>query len=282
MKIKKLTKTLLFIPGFKTLFLKKLQNINTDKYVIDLEDSVPENFKNKARSNLKNIEKFGLRNKDIFVRINLDKKKISDDLKSCAKAKIKSFIIPKIRTSQDINFIEKLIFKHLRIKAYKIYVLIETAMSLVNLKEICSSSKNIKGLIFGAEDYLDDMNNYDFYNSSNINFARSMIPIYAHAFNLDCIDTPFLDLENKNGYENHLKVSKSMGYNGILIVHPKQCLLANKYYRPSLASYKLAKNILRVQKSHKYEKKNISKFRGKLVGPPLVKRAKKILNFFNE
>ena len=41
----KLIKSLLFIPGHKTVYLKKLKKTIADAFVVDLEDSVPVNKK---------------------------------------------------------------------------------------------------------------------------------------------------------------------------------------------------------------------------------------------
>ena len=62
---------------------------------------------------------------------------------------------------------------------------------------------------------------------ANINFPRALIPIYAHAYNINCIDTPYLNLVDQKSFKAHLKISKSLGYTGILNIHPKQCKLTN-------------------------------------------------------
>ena len=274
-----LIKSLLFVPGHKKEYLKDLNSINCDAMVIDLEDAVPWNKKKNARKNLENFKKFSLK-KNLFVRVNYDKINLEDDIKSCAKLKISSFVLPKIETSKDIKFIQKIIKKYSKFKNFSFLILIESAKAIINLKDICEASNNINGLIFGAEDYLNDINILDFNNNANINFPRALIPIYAHAYNINCIDTPYLNLVDQKSFKAHLKISKSLGYTGILNIHPKQCKLTNINYSPSKSDYKIAKTIIDSNKSYKYQNQNISVLKNKLVGPPMIKRAKKIIKYF--
>jgi citrate lyase subunit beta / citryl-CoA lyase len=280
MKIKKI-RSLLFVPGHKINFLKDLSNIEADAFAIDLEDAVPTNKKENARSNLHYIKSSKLF-KEIFVRINYDKENLIPDIISCNKTGIRNFILPKINSKKDIKFIQKLFSKYLKIKKYNIMILIESSQAIINLKEICSSSKKINGLMFGAEDYLNDINILEFYNKTNIDYPRSIIPLYAHAFKLNCIDTPYLNLKDTNKFKQHLADSKSLGYTGILNIHPNQCVKSNKNYSPTKADFQIAKKIVNSNKMQKYQNQNISVLRNKLVGPPLIKRAKKIIDYFDE
>ena len=276
----KLIKSLLFIPGHKTVYLKKLKKTIADAFVVDLEDSVPVNKKHIARKNLEEIKKSDFHN-NLYVRLNNDPNNLKPDIISCSKAKITSYVLPKINFAKDVKYIEKIIYKYSKFKKLNFFVLIESTKAIINLKEICNSSKNIKGLIFGAEDYLNDLNILEFYTNTNINFPRAIIPIYANAYNLNCIDTPYLNLSNLKEYKNHLKISKNLGYNGILNIHPNQCLIANNNYSPSKSDYKIAKKIISANKNFRYKNQNISVMEKKLVGPPMLKRAQKIIDYFD-
>ena len=271
----------MFVPAHKTKFLNKLDKAISDAVVNDLEDAVPTNKKKLARKSLEKINKSKF-SKNLFVRINNDPKNLLPDIISSTKAKIDSYVFPKIDSSNDVKFIEKKIKKYSKLKKLNFFILIESSKAIINLKEICTSSKNIKGLIFGAEDFLNNLNILEFYDDTNIDFPRALIPIYANAFNLNCIDTPYLNLTNLNKFKSHLKKSKNLGYTGLLNINPKQCKLTNQNYSPSKENYNIAKRILNSNKSQRYQNQNISVLKNKLVGPPLIKRAKKIVDYFDE
>ena len=113
----------------------------------------------------------------------------------------------------------------------------------------------------------------------NLDYPRSIIPIYAHAYGMDAIESPYLNLKDKKGYKRYLTKAKSYGYTGILNVHPSQCVLANKLFYPTKKEFAVSKLIINSNKKLKYQNQNISVLKNKLVGPPMIKRAKKILEF---
>ena len=73
-----------------------------------------------------------------------------------------------------------------------------------------------------------------------------------------------------------------LGYSGLLLIHPKQIILSNKFYMPSIKDIKIANQIINSNKSKKYEGQNISVLKNKLIGPPMIKRAEKILNLYKK
>ena len=77
----------------------------------------------------------------------------------------------------------------------------------------------------------------------------------------------------------YLNKAKSYGYTGILNVHPSQCDLANKLFYPTKKEFAVSKLIINSNKKLKYQNQNISVLKNKLIGPPMIKRAKKILEF---
>ncbi len=275
---KKYIKSMLFVPAHKKNFFLLLNKTSSDCVVFDLEDSVPINQKEHARKNLVNIEK-KISPKKSFLRINYDLKYLNSDLKLFCRSKFSAIVLPKIKSSLDIRKIEKKILKLKKDKKFKIFVLVETAEAIINLKEICKSSKRISGLIFGAEDFLNDMNTIGFNRDVNLDYPRSVIPIYAHAYGMDAIESPYLNLKDKKGYKRYLTKAKSYGYTGILNVHPSQCVLANKLFYPTKKEFAVSKLIINSNKKLKYQNQNISVLKNKLVGPPMIKRAKKILEF---
>ena len=73
-----------------------------------------------------------------------------------------------------------------------------------------------------------------------------------------------------------------MGYSGLLLIHPSQINLTNKFYMPSNKDLEIAKQILASNKTKKYEGQNISVLKNKLIGPPMIRRAQKIIDLYNK
>lgn len=281
-------RSLLFIPAHKINYLDKLKkNSYPDAIAFDLEDSVPKNKKEdgekKIQNYFKNINNF---NNQIYVRIDIENKKLDKTLKKIIHKKLTGIILPKINDSKDILDFEKKI-KSIEVKKQikkktNFFILIETCKAIINLEMIATSSRRIKGLIFGEEDLMNDLNHLSFKDNPNTDFIRTKINLVAKSNNLISIDTPYLYPKNITGLKKYIMMSKKFCFDGLLLIHSNQIKIANNLYKPNIQDYRTSKKIISSNKPKKYQEQNISILKGKLVGPPMVKRAKKIIINYNK
>ena len=278
-----MNRSLLFVPGHKIEYIKKLKKPFPDVLVIDLEDSVPNNKKEEALlKTQKFFKKNKIFNKIIYVRINYDGKIISKDLKKLINKKITGFIIPKVKYDFEISkFIKFLNFQE-KIRKFKkklkISFIVETVQAVLNLKKLLKFSNRINFIIYGEEDYHAEINDINFNDKLENDYAKKYIPIVAKANNIQAIYTPYLYLKNKKGLKKRILNSINLGYSGLLLIHPSQIEISNKYFYPLKKDLVIANDIIKSNRSRKYEGQNISVLKNKLVGPPMIKRAQKIVN----
>ena len=128
-----LFRSLVFVPGNNTRFLEKAKSLPAAIVCFDLEDSVPDKEKKKARTLIKNILK--QRNKyspDVFVRTNsLESGLIEADLKEVVQKGIDGIVIPKVNSAKELKKIEKTILsleKKRKIKGIRLMPSIESAL----------------------------------------------------------------------------------------------------------------------------------------------------------
>ena len=281
-------RSLLFIPAHKISYIDNLSKNNyPDAIAIDLEDSVPTN--KKKEGTLKILDFFKKKNsfkKKIYIRVDAEDKEIDKTLKKIIDNKLTGIILPKINDLKEVLYFEekikKIELKKKLKKKIQFLILIETCKAVLNLESIALSSKRIKGLIFGAEDLMNDMNYLDLKENPNTNFIKSRINLVAKANNLISIDTPYLYPKNITGLKKYITMSKKFCFDCLLLIHSNQIKMANNLYKPNIEDYKVSKKIVSSNKSSKYEGQNISLLKGKLVGPPMIKRAKKIIINYNK
>ena len=273
------SRSLFFVPAHIEKFLEKSIQLEADVIILDLEDSVPFKLKKLAR---KNVELYATKIKPLkplFVRINsINSSEAKLDIKLISKIKIDGVIIPKVLNKLCIEkFIEtfKLFSSQ---KPTNIYPLIECAKAIQNLQDISTSSNIIKGLIFGHEDYLNDLGGLDIEGNENLVYPRSKIIVAAKANNLIAIDTPFLNLKDKERtYEYALK-GRRMGFDGMLVLHPEQISSVNSGYSPSIEEINIALEIISNYESNKSEGRSITYDGGKFIAPPIIKQSRNLLN----
>ena len=272
------SRSLFFVPAHIEKFLEKSIQLEADIIILDLEDSVPNKLKKLAR---KNIELYATKIKSLkplFVRINsINSSEAKSDIKLISKIKIDGVIIPKVLNKLCIEkFIEtsKLFSPQ---KPTFIYPLIECAKAIQNLKDISTSSSLIKGLIFGHEDYLNDLGGFDIEGNENLVYPRSKIIVAAKANNLIAIDTPFLNLKDKERtYEYALK-GRHMGFDGMLVLHPEQISSVNSGYSPSIEEINRALELISNYESNSSEGRSISYNGGNFIAPPIIKQSRNLL-----
>ena len=106
-----LFRSLIFVPGNNPRFLEKAKSLSADIVCFDLEDSVPDKEKKKARTLIKNaLKKRSQYPASIFARTNSpDSNKIEADLKEIVKKGVDGVVIPKVNSAKELKKIEKTI-----------------------------------------------------------------------------------------------------------------------------------------------------------------------------
>jgi len=284
--VKYLMRSLMFVPGHNEKLILSAAKSSADVILLDVEDSVPYSIKQTARDSIKKFVSEGtFRDFEVFVRINeLESGFLLQDIVQLTIEGVTGFLFSKTNTGTDIIFLDKLLEsiereRNFPVGKFKIIPILETAASIVNANEIATASKRIVAIGFGSEDFVSDLEGIrDFDTNTSIFTPRALVAMIARTHNLIPIDAAYIKVHDLVGLEEHLKVSKTLGYAGMWILHPKQNELANKYYSPSEEEIKGAYDILELSKEADLLGKGVAIINGKFIGPPLVVKAKHIID----
>jgi len=278
-----LFRSLIFVPGNNPRFLEKAKSLSADVVCFDLEDSVPDKEKKKARILIKNtLKKRNQYSASIFVRTNSpDSGKIAADLKEIVQKGIDGIVIPKVNSAKELKKIEKTISsleKKRKIKGIRLMPSIESALGVVNCYEIASASKRIDALVFGIFDLLNDMGiEYTKGNPIGAKYSRYKVPVAATAAGVAAIDGIWQDLKDKNGFTQDCKVGKSLGYSGKSVIHPDQIKTVHKIFHPSKPEIAWAKKVCNVYEKSTKKGKGATVVDGKMIDEVHYKWAKAVL-----
>jgi len=278
-----LFRSLVFVPGNNPRFLEKAKSLPADIICFDLEDSVPDKEKKKARALIKNTLKQRKKySPDIFVRTNSPKSgMIEADLKEIIQKGIDGIVIPKVNSAKELKKIEKTISsleKKRKIKGICLMPSIESALGVMNCYEISSSSKRIVALIFGIFDLLNDMGiEYIKGNPPGAKYSRYKVPVAATAAGVAAIDGIWQDLKDKNGFTKDCQVGRSLGYVGKSVIHPDQIQTVHKIFHPNKTEIEWAKKVCSVYEELTKKGKGATVVEGKMIDEVHYKRAKALL-----
>ena len=282
-----LMRSLMFVPAHNQHLLESSLRREADVLLLDIEDSVPQCDKQTARDNIKEFAKYISETKEkiVFARVNdRESGELLRDLYQLTIPGITGFVYPKSTKGEDVYFVGKLLEtieyeKGLPIGTFKVIPLIETTGAVMNIMDICNACPNrVVAVAFGCEDYVSDMHGQHDPEGQSIFWARNMIVNGARACGVAPIDTVHIDVHNLEDLERNLMLSKKLGFEGMLVLNPKELPLVHHYFSPSDEEVAWAREMVALCDEAKAEGKGVALMNGKFVGPPMLKMAQNILD----
>lgn len=285
MKTNFLTRSLMFVPAHNDRLMQSAARSDADVLLLDIEDSVqPVENKQIARNNIiRYIEEGVFANRIIFPRINdRESGQLLKDVMQIAIKGVTGFMYPKARCGEDIYFIGKLLDtieydKGFEQGTFKLIPIIETTGAVMNIQDICTASPRVVAVAFGCEDYVTDLEGKHDIEGQSIFFARNMIVNGAHNCGVAAIDTVHIRVHDLEDLEHNLILSKKLGFDGMLILNPKELPLCHRYYSPSPEEVEWAEEMIQLTEEAVREGKGVAVKDNKFIGPPMLKMAQDIL-----
>ena len=282
-----LMRTALFVPGNRPDRIEKAFNTEADVIIIDLEDAVPLSEKEICRSSVREkVAQYA--DRMMLVRVNaLDSPFIKGDLDETITKGVKGIILPKVERADDIHDINKLLLevekkRSLPEGAVRVFPLIESAAAVQHVYEIVSTKtkpERLYTVAFGAADYTLDMGIEMTMEGNELYYARSKIAIACRAAAIDPpIDTPFMiDLKNTEALIYDARRAKNLGFQGKLVIHPRQVEPCNQIFSPLPEEIKSAEKIVQAFEDADAAGIAAIQLEGKFIDYAIVKKSKDIL-----
>jgi citrate lyase subunit beta/citryl-CoA lyase len=275
----------MFVPGHNERFLDKASTSEADVLLLDIEDSVrPIHNKQKARDLiLKKVSDGVFSNHHVFPRINdRESGELLRDVYQLTVDGVDGFMYPKAKKGEDIYFIDKLLEtieyeKGFEIGTFKLIPLIETSAAVLNAQEICKASKRVIAIAYGCEDFISDLKGIHDSEHQSLFTPRAMIAMAARANGVVPIDTVHINVHDYCDLEKNLYLAKNLGYEGMLVLNPKEIPYVHKYFSPTIEEVTKALEMVRLFNIANEEGKGVTIMDGVFIGPPMVAAAKDLI-----
>jgi citrate lyase subunit beta / citryl-CoA lyase len=280
-----LMRSLMFVPGHNEKLLASAAKSDADVLLLDIEDSVQSiASKQIARDRIKEWVLKGVFKKHlVFPRVNdRESGQLLKDVHQLMIEGVHGFMYPKSKKGEDVYFFAKLLEtieyeKGIPVGTFKIIPIIETAAAVLNAQEICQASDRVVAIAFGCEDFITDLGGIHDVNGQSLFTARALIAMAAKANQVVPIDTVHIKVHDLEDLEKNLIIAKNLGFEGMLVLHPKELPLVHRYFTPSEDEVKEANEMLKMADEAQKEGKGVAFMNGKFIGPPMVQNAKNIL-----
>lgn len=273
----------LFTPGDRFDMLGKGLTSGADTVVFDIEDAVAPQAKDQACENivsyLSEIDANDI-DTEICIRINQLGYRGIRDLEAIASVsdKFDSIMLPMI---DDVGAIEILVQKlgYEGIDA-NIIAVIETPMSVINLSDI-AFHPSVDGIGFGAEDLTTAIGGIHTYDREEVKFARQKVVIATSAAGIDAIDMGWPDFKDLDGLRKNTREAVTFGFTGKVAIHPSQIEVIHEEFTPSEEELEWSQKVVTEADRLKDEHKVLFQLDGEMIDPPIISRARMILDRAN-
>lgn len=272
--------TYLFVPGNQYDRIGKAIRSNTDAVIIDLEDSIAINEKEKARECVERyFKQNNLVSKKVYVRVNdLRSDYWEKDLELLVKYPFSGVMLPKTESAEDIRELNK----NISIEQ-EIIPLIETGKGIMFSYHIATSAQNVIRLAFGAVDYCLDLGISITPNELELIYPRSSLVVASRAAHIASpIDTVFIDINDDSGLVEETKLAIQLGLFAKLCIHPRQVEKVNRLFLPSEKDIQLAEEVVEVFEKAESNGLAAIKLNGKMIDYPVYKQALLLTDRLNE
>ena len=277
----------LFAPGNHERRVEKALGFGADVVILDLEDAVAISEKKSTRELInKTLEQ--PRNCAVFVRVNAyDTEFCYGDICSIVSENLDGIVLPKLESLEDLRSIDWLLGNLEQERALPngsidLMPIIETAVGLVNIREIARADTRVKRLAFGGGDYTRDLGMEWTLKEDELLPVRSEMVLASRFGKLEPpVDTVFINIKEHDAFRSSCSNILGLGFQGKMCIHPDQVPVTNETFTPDPEEVKWSQRV--IDEFAKAEKAGIASIQidGYFVDYPIVEKAQRTVDIAN-
>ena len=274
----------LFAPGNHERRVEKALGLGADVVILDLEDAVAISEKKSTRELInKTLEQ--PRNCAVFVRVNAyDTEFCYGDICSIVSENLDGIVLPKLESLEDLRSIDWLLGnleqeRGLPNGSIDLMPIIETAVGLVNIREIARADTRVKRLAFGGGDYTRDLGMEWTLKEDELLPVRSEMVLASRFGKLEPpVDTVFIHIKEHGAFRSSCSNILGLGFQGKMCIHPDQVPVTNETFTPDPEEVKWSQRV--IDEFAKAEKAGIASIQvdGYFVDYPIVEKAQRTVD----
>lgn len=291
-----LNRSWLFAPGNVPRRVEKALTLPADVVIVDLEDSVALQEKERTRSAVAEALKRPRRARG-YVRVNAPSTPFCyGDLVATVHAAVDGVVLPKVESAADLHAIDWLLAALEREQgipegSLDLVPQIETAAGVQRIDRIVQARSlrpypgpwRVKRVAFGAADYGHELGLSPTLDEPELADARARIVLASRAAGLESpIDSPWFHFKEPQAFQRALERSRRGGFQGRLCVHPDQLVPVNRAYLPGEEEVVRAERIVAAFREAEARGAAAIQVDGQMIDYPVVHRAQAVLDRVRE
>ncbi len=271
----------LYLPGNSPSMMLNAGIHQPDGIILDLEDSVAPEKKPEARLLVRNA----LRQVDFYgaermVRINQLPGGL-EDLEYIVPHQVHVVLIPKCESADQVREVDdrirSLMEEHIQEREIFLMPIIESCLGVENAFEIATSCERVVAMAIGLEDYTADLGVPRTSGGDESLYARARMVNACRAAGIQPIDSVFSDVGDTEGLKASVLHSRSLGFEGMGCIHPRQIGVIHAGFTPTEAEVEKAERIIHAFEEARARGLGVVALGTKMIDPPVVIRAERTM-----
>ncbi|MGI6872493.1 HpcH/HpaI aldolase/citrate lyase family protein [Amycolatopsis sp. 3B14] len=261
-------RSLLFVPAHRPERFDKARRSGADAIVLDLEDGVADNLKDTAR---KNVNAWLADGRSAVVRINATETEWFDEDVEMLRHFACTVMLPKAESAAEIASLHAILPD-----GSCMVPLLETATGILNAPEVCAAD-GVARAAFGNGDMAYDLGADGSAWPALLHARSAIITASAAAGIARPLDGATTSLSDQDVLRADSLHARTLGFTGRICVHPAQVALVNELFTPTADELAHARAVVETAQDG-----CVTSLGGKLVGKPMVERAKQLLRIWED
>ncbi|WP_293945402.1 CoA ester lyase [Sphingomonas sp.] len=276
-------RSFLFTPANHPRKVEKVFASGADAIILDLEDACAASEKPASRA-VAVAALSAPRSCLGYVRVNAtDTEWCFRDLDEVVGPWLDGIVAPKIERPEEIVLIDWMIAQFERerglpVGAIDLMPIIETGAGLHALDAIIAAGTRMRRVSFGAGDFTRDMGMKWSADEAELAYARGRLILASRVGGLEApIDTVHIDLADEDSFDQSVVTGVKFGFQGKLLIHPKQVARTNQSFMPSAKEIARAEKIVAAFNAAEGAGSASIQVDGYFVDYPIVEKAQRVL-----
>jgi citrate lyase subunit beta/citryl-CoA lyase len=276
-------RSLLYVPANVERFIESAQKRGADAVILDLEDSVPQAERPRARRDLQaTAARVARGGADVVVRINRPWRQTILDLEAAISPAVHALALTKVDSADHVRLIAEVVAeleaeRGLPAGHTRFIVMIETAAAWFRMPEIAAADPRIVAMTLGGEDFAHSVGMLP--EAEGLFLPKQQLAIAARAAGvmpLGFIGT-VADYKDLDAFRQTVRRSRRLGFLGASVIHPSQIAILNEEFAPAADEVDLAQRIVEAYANAVAQGRGSIAVDGKMVDVPVVERAQQTL-----
>jgi len=271
----RLRRSRLYVPGNQPKLMVSAGLYGADGIILDLEDSVPPAEKDAARILVRNaLAAMDFGSAERMVRINQGELGTAD-LEAIAPHNVHTILLPKVERPEDVAAIAGRLRELRGNDAPYLMPILESPLGISNAYAIAAADRSVVALTLGLEDLSAELGAPRTAEGWESFLARQTTVYAARAAGVQPIASVFSDIRDGAGLEAYVRRERSLGFDGIGCIHPRQIPVVHRAMAPTEVELAKALRIVRAAEEAQANGLGAVAVGSKMVDPPVVAQARR-------